>query len=153
VIKNLCLQLRESRCRANKSDISRAEYWSNKWIWTRLIVHSFLYKWTSDSTVCSIIIIKSHDWHWSKDKLFRIVKKLDSQDHQHCMKEMQCHKKEYIVSKSNYLWSIDDHNKLQAWGIEIYADIDAFSHYVSWIYVNTTNHIKISVTRQYLQTV
>ena len=37
---------------------------------------------------------------------------------------------EYIVPGLNYIWSLDGHDKLKAWGIEIYSAIDAFSWYI-----------------------
>ena len=43
--------------------------------------------------------------------------------------------------------------KLELWGFEIYARIDAFSCYVPWLYVETTYHTNVSVTCQYLNTV
>ena len=35
----------------------------------------------------------------------------------------------YFVPGPNFVWSIDGHNKLSMYGIEIYAGIDAFSRY------------------------
>jgi hypothetical protein len=39
---------------------------------------------------------------------------------------MQRHRKEYIVPGPDYIWSLDGHDKLSDWGIEIYAAIDAY---------------------------
>ena len=43
--------------------------------------------------------------------------------------------------------------KLQPYGIEIYASIDAYSRYIIWIYVGISARTQISVVRQYLETV
>jgi hypothetical protein len=42
---------------------------------------------------------------------------------------------------------------LKAWGIEIYAAIDAYSRKIIWIYVGNSNRSRLAVARQYLQTV
>ena len=34
---------------------------------------------------------------------------------------------EYIVPRPDYLWSIDGHDKLKPWGIEIFAREDAYT--------------------------
>jgi hypothetical protein len=39
---------------------------------------------------------------------------------------------------------------MQFFGIEVYAGIDAYSRYITWIYVGITNRTAISVLRQYL---
>jgi hypothetical protein len=38
---------------------------------------------------------------------------------------------EYIVPGPNYIWSLDGHDKLKAWGIEIYGAVDAYSWYIT----------------------
>ena len=47
---------------------------------------------------------------------------------------------------------MDGHCKLQYWGIEIYAAIDAYSQYIIWIYVGISCWIAISTLKQYLHT-
>ena len=47
---------------------------------------------------------------------------------------------------------MDGHCKLQYWGIEIYAAIDAYSQYVIWIYVGISCWTAISTLKQYLYT-
>ena len=43
--------------------------------------------------------------------------------------------------------------KLQPYGIEVYAAIDAYSRYIIWIYVGISACMQVSVIRQYLDTV
>jgi hypothetical protein len=57
---------------------------------------------------------------------------------------------EFIVPGPDKLWSIDGHMKLEAWGIEIYASIDAYSRHILWIYVGVTARTQISVLSQYV---
>jgi hypothetical protein len=66
--------------------------------------------------------------------------------------DLQRHRKEYVVPGPNYLWSIDGHCKLDFFGIEIYAAIDSYSRYITWIYVGISSHTAISVLVQYLTT-
>ena len=66
---------------------------------------------------------------------------------------MQRHCREYIVPGLDFIWSIDGHDKLSAWGIEIYAGIDGYSRNIIWIYVGISNRTTISVASQYLLTV
>jgi hypothetical protein len=60
---------------------------------------------------------------------------------------------EYIVDGPNFLWSIDGHDKLANYGIQIYAGIDAYSRRVLWLYVGNSNRTQLSVVRQFLNVV
>ena len=53
----------------------------------------------------------------------------------------------------DYIWSLDGHDKLVAFGVEIYAAIDAYSRYVVYCYVGISNKTQISVCKQYLEAV
>ena len=55
-----------------------------------------------------------------------------------------------MVPGPNFLWSIDGYMKLQLYGIEIYAGIDAYSQYIIWIYVGITARTEVSVLKQFL---
>lgn len=59
----------------------------------------------------------------------------------------------YIVQGPNEIWAVDGYMKLQPFGIEVYASIDAYSCYVIWIYVGISARTQVSVVRQYLDTV
>src|SRR5258706_8784397 len=60
---------------------------------------------------------------------------------------------EYWVPGPNYIWSVDGHMKLELFGIEIYAGVDAYSRYITWIYVGVSARTAISVLLGYLDTV
>jgi hypothetical protein len=47
-------------------------------------------------------------------------------------------------------WSVDSHCKLDRWGIQIYAGIDAYSRFVPWCYTGISSHTVLSVPAQYL---
>lgn len=51
----------------------------------------------------------------------------------------------------DFIWSIDAHDKLKAWGFEIYASIDAYSRYITWFYIGISAGISRSVAGQYLR--
>ena len=50
------------------------------------------------------------------------------------------------------MWFINDHCKLDFFDIEIYADIDAYSWYIIWIYIELFNHTAVSALVQFLTT-
>ena len=66
---------------------------------------------------------------------------------------MQRHRGEYIVPGPTFIWSLDGYLKLEFYGIEVYAAIDAYSRYILWIYVGISARTAVSVLRQYLDTV
>jgi hypothetical protein len=77
------------------------------------------------------------------------VKELDPEGHKRRAKDLQRRRKEYIVPGPDYIWSLDGHDKLQDWGIEIYAAIDAYSRKIMWIYVGISNRTAVSVADSY----
>ncbi len=81
------------------------------------------------------------------------VKTLDPTGVQYRLNDLQRHRGEDIVPGPNFIWSIDGHCKLEMFGIEIFAAIDAYSRYIVWIYVGISARTSISVLRQYLDAV
>ena len=57
----------------------------------------------------------------------------------------------FLVPGPNYQWCIDGHDKLKAFGFEIYAAIDAYLRCIIWMYVGHSAATSISVLKQYLQ--
>lgn len=68
-------------------------------------------------------------------------------------RDLQRRRGAYIVRGPNEIWSVDGYMKLQPYGIEVYASIDAYSRYIKWIYVGVSARTQVSVVRQYLDTV
>ena len=60
---------------------------------------------------------------------------------------------EYIVPGPNLVWSVDGHDKLSEYGIEIYSGIDAHSRYIPWSYVGVTNRTAVSILHGYLDSI
>jgi hypothetical protein len=69
------------------------------------------------------------------------------------LKRVRKHRGHWISPGPNYLWSVDAHLKLQFWGIEIYASIDTYARYITWIYVGISATTAVSCVRQYLNTI
>jgi hypothetical protein len=67
--------------------------------------------------------------------------------------DLQRHRDEYIVQDLNQIWFVDEYLKLKSFDIEIYDEINVYSRYISWIYVDIFARTKISVYRQYLDIV
>ena len=59
-------------------------------------------------------------------------------------------KPEAIYHGNDWCWSIDGHDKLARYGIEIYAAIDAHSRRILWIHVGLSSRTEISVVKQFL---
>lgn len=68
-------------------------------------------------------------------------------------KKLNRHRGEYIVPGPDHLWSVDGYLKLERYGIEIYAGIDAYSRYVVWCYVGITARTQESVLQQYIASI
>jgi len=80
------------------------------------------------------------------------VKELDPEGVDRRSHDLQRTRGNFSVPGPNYLWSIDSHDKLAFWGFQIYAGIDAYSRYITWIYIGNSNRTGFSVLRQYLDT-
>lgn len=66
--------------------------------------------------------------------------------------DLQRTREDFSVPGPDYLWSIDGYDKISYWGFQIYAGFDAYTRYVTWIYVGNSNRTSFSVLRQYLDT-
>ena len=77
--------------------------------------------------------------------MFAVVKELNFDEVCCHVNDFQWKRDAYIVPGPNFVWSIDGHCKLEFFDIEVYVDIDAYSQYITWIYVEIFNHTAISV--------
>jgi hypothetical protein len=80
------------------------------------------------------------------------VKDLDPTRIDRRYSDLQRTRGDFTTPGPNYLWSIDGYDKLSFWGFQIYAGIDGYSRYITWIYVGSSNRTGFSVLRQYLDT-
>lgn len=82
--------------------------------------------------------------------MFSILKDIDPWGVALRTADLQRQRGQFWVPGPNFIWSIDGHLKLQQYGIEIYAAIDAYSRYVPWIYVGVSATTSISVAKMYI---
>jgi hypothetical protein len=80
-----------------------------------------------------------------------MVRELNPEGVHRRTKDLQRRRGEYVVPGPDFIWSIDGHDKLRHWGIQIYAAIDAYSRHIIWMYVGVSNRTTRSVLAQYLR--
>jgi len=56
----------------------------------------------------------------------------------------------YLVPGPDYVSSVDGHSKFRDYGIGIYASIDAYSRYITFIHVGLSVTWAVSIMKQYL---
>ena len=56
----------------------------------------------------------------------------------------------YIVLGPNHVWSVDSHDKLKAYGIEIYSIIDAYSQMIIGLFVGISSRTAVAVQKYFL---
>ena len=56
----------------------------------------------------------------------------------------------YIVPGPNHVWSVDGHDKLKAYGIEIYDIIDAYSQMIIGLFVGISSRTAVTVQKYFL---
>lgn len=58
---------------------------------------------------------------------------------------------QFIVKRPNWVWSIDEQDRLSRLGFEIYAVIDVYLQYIVWCYIGDSNQRAITVNSSILQ--
>jgi transposase InsO family protein len=58
-----------------------------------------------------------------------------------------------MVKGPNRIWSIDGHDKLSAYGFQIYGIIDAYSRKILGVFVGLSNRTQIAVLKYYINTI
>ncbi|KAF1730615.1 hypothetical protein CRV24_008684 [Beauveria bassiana] len=85
-----------------------------------------------------------------RDPLFEMYKVMFPNEVEMRKRMMRRKKGQFLVPGPNYQWCIDGHDKLKAYGFEIYAAIDAYSRNIIWFYVGHSATTALSVLKQYL---
>ena len=62
-------------------------------------------------------------------------------------------RRRYMVKGPNRVWSIDGHDKLSAYGFQIYGIIDAYSRKILGMFVGLLNCTQIAVLKYYIHTI
>ena len=64
--------------------------------------------------------------------------------------DVQRTRDEYIVPGPNLVWSVDSHDKLSEYRIEIYGRINGHAWYLPWLTVEISNCTAVSIVQGYL---
>src|SRR2546423_8677291 len=89
----------------------------------------------------------------SRDRLYRVYRTICPDPVSRPYRKFKRTRGEYIVPGPNFAWSVDGHDNLRPYGIQIHAGIDVFSHYIVWFDVGLSNRIRLSCLSQYLHTI
>lgn len=84
--------------------------------------------------------------------MYRILTELNPEGVARRTALSKVHRGAVTVPGPNYAWSIDAYCKFEYWNIQVYAAIDVYSRYITWIYVGITGRTAVSVLAQYLTT-
>jgi hypothetical protein len=88
-----------------------------------------------------------------KNKLFVVVRIVIFENIVRRTHDLQRHRDEYIMQDFNQIWFVDEYFKLKSFDIKIYDEINVYSRYIFWIYVNIFVRTQINVYCQYLNIV
>ena len=88
-----------------------------------------------------------------RDRLFAQYRTLVPDAVDRRLRDIQRQRGEYVVAGPNLVWSVDGHDKLSEFGIQIYGGIDAYARYVIWNNVSISNRTAVSVLRGFLDVV
>ena len=86
-----------------------------------------------------------------RDRLFAQYRTLVPDAVNRRLRDLQRVRGEYIVPGPNLIWSVDGHDKLAEYGIEIYGAIDAHARYIPWCTTGISNRTAVSVLSGYLE--
>jgi arginine repressor len=89
----------------------------------------------------------------SRDVIYSAYKALYPRAFRDRLDEFQRRRTGWNCPGPNHTWSIDAYDKLQPYGFEIYAGIDAYSRFIPWFTVSFSTHTSIGVGLQYLSVI
>ncbi|KAG8674007.1 hypothetical protein FPOAC1_007326 [Fusarium poae] len=96
------------------------------------------------------VYVRQHQFILSRKALYECYREFmptNVSDRWHTMKHRRTG---WAPAGPDFIWSLDAYDKLKAWGIEIYAAIDAYSRYITWFYCGISANTSRSVVEQYL---
>ncbi|KAK6429026.1 hypothetical protein LTR95_014827 [Oleoguttula sp. CCFEE 5521] len=89
----------------------------------------------------------------SRDRLYHALGVLNPNGVQRRRTNAKQHRGVVVLPGPNAVWLMDAYCKLEYFGFEVYACTDAYSRYMSWVYVGITSRTQVSVWAQYVETV
>ncbi|KAL8739553.1 MAG: hypothetical protein Q9190_007654 [Brigantiaea leucoxantha] len=99
------------------------------------------------------IYLRQRGYAFARRTLIDVYRSLNPAAIDRRKRDLQRHRGQFVVPGPDWLWSVDGYDKLKPFGIEIYACIDAYSRYIVWLYIGTSNSTQLSCLRQYLDTI
>jgi hypothetical protein len=98
-------------------------------------------------------------WHLSirgipvaRERMFAIMMQLDPEAVAARKPAFQAEResvRKYLVSGTDYVWSVDSHLKFRDYGIGIYACIDGSVRYITSVHVGLSVTCAVSILKQY----
>lgn len=82
-----------------------------------------------------------------------IMRQLDSRGLESRRLDQPRRRRRYFVKGPNRVWSVDGHDKLAAYGFQIYGIMDAYSRMILGVFVGNSNRTQIAVLKYYLRTI
>jgi len=89
----------------------------------------------------------------SRNRLYRVYRTICPDVVDRPYRKAKRKRSEHIAPGPNFAWSIDGHDDLRPYGIQIHAGIDVFSHHVVWLHVGLPNRTELTCLSQYLHTI
>ncbi|KAJ5464457.1 uncharacterized protein N7458_000143 [Penicillium daleae] len=81
------------------------------------------------------IHLRSQGVFIARDRAYEIYRTINPDAIEDRRSGLQRRRGAYICDGPNAIWHLDGYMKLEPFGIEIYAAIDGYSRYVTWIYI------------------
>jgi hypothetical protein len=89
----------------------------------------------------------------TRKRLFEAVKRVDARGVRRRLTQSIRVRRKLRIPGPNFMWSIDAHDKLERFGFEIYAGIDAYARYITWCYCGVSAHTQFAIFAQYIRVV
>ena len=86
----------------------------------------------------------------SRDAMYETYKEFYADEIERRKQRIEYRRSGWTTPGPNFVWSIDAYCKLEAWGFEVYAGIDAYSQFITWFYVGISANTARNVLAQYL---
>jgi len=91
--------------------------------------------------------------HIPERPLFKAVQEMYPQECRARLDAIRRRRGGFTLPGPNCVWSVDGYCKLERFGFEIYAAIDAYSRYILWAFVGDSARTERAVAEQYLTAV
>lgn len=97
--------------------------------------------------------MRQRHFNISHRPLYAIYQEYHSAEVEHRRNKQQRRRGGWRTPGPNYIWSVDAYCKLEAYGFEVYAGIDAYARYITWFYCGVSARTARSLFAQYVNVV